>query len=445
MTFPRLSTSVPHSPPPTTALSDTSSSSSPPALSHAHRSRGGRYEHLGDVIAGDSQSTARSSTPRSIGTNLTQAILADGEAATSAQTVASTSRPVRPAARSRQIANLAQLARLAEMRPTNSIDLVRTSGVHWRGNELRDATARIKAGIERSLANFDVPMTGVVEGDHGVISTNMNHLEHREYLRGSIFPEAPFHEKLSKLGTKADRYLLHHQELGRPRPEPLPDLHGKRGGAVLKRLLDERPGVILGEAHSCSASKRLLVKHMDELKRQGVSTLFLEHLCADSHGSALDDYLRAPAGSPMPARLAAYLKLQDRGNTAFGQAPSRYGFVDLVKAAKDAGIKVVPLDTAATYSASEQDGDLRIRVMNFYAAERIRLEEPPGKWVAFVGSAHATRYQGVPGLDELTGTRSLIVDDFGSDKRPKVTTNVRGYADGQLDPDVVLSYKRNIA
>ncbi|WP_276310273.1 hypothetical protein [Brenneria alni] len=60
--------------------------------------------------------------------------------------------------------------------------------------------------------------------------------------------------------------------------------------------------------------------------------------------------------------------------------------------------------------------------------------------MAFVGSAHATTYEGIPGLAELHGVRSLIIDDNGKKSRPEVHTNVKNYGN-KLNPDVIMSYK----
>ncbi|MFE8117981.1 TraB/GumN family protein [Brenneria goodwinii] len=77
--------------------------------------------------------------------------------------------------------------------------------------------------------------------------------------------------------------------------------------------------------------------------------------------------------------------------------------------------------------------------MNYYAAEKIRLSQPEGKWLAFVGSTHATTHEGIPGFAQLHGVRSLIIDDNGNKSLPEIHTNVKSYVN-KLNPDVTLSY-----
>lgn len=150
--------------------------------------------------------------------------------------------------------------------------------------------------------------------------------------------------------------------------------------------------------------------------------------------------MAAPKGGFLPARVHAYLDLLTRGNLPPGEKMPKHGFAELVKAAKDGGLNIIPLDTAETYATSGSTDNTRIKVMNHYAAEKIRLSKPEGKWIAFVGSAHATTYEGIPGLAQLQGVRSLIVDDFGTKFRPEIQVNVKNYA-SKINPDVTMSYR----
>ncbi|RUQ46417.1 membrane-targeted effector domain-containing toxin [Corynebacterium pseudodiphtheriticum] len=67
---------------------------------------------------------------------------------------------------------------------------------------------------------------------------------------------------------------------------------------LIKRLFQQKLGLVIGEAHSAQSSKEFLIKHMKLLKKQGVKTLYVEHLLTDLHQHELDilhDTLKCPA------------------------------------------------------------------------------------------------------------------------------------------------------
>lgn len=299
-----------------------------------------------------------------------------------------------------------------------------------------------KSDLKDGLAEYGLKIDDVVVSQNrSKIRINLNYLEINHYLGRAKGLWMPSDSATAPLVSKANRYLDDFKAQDKAGLAPLDKLKSKDSLGVMSELLRDSPGLVIGEAHSSVASKRELIKNMANLKAQGVSTLYMEHICADSHGKALNEYMNAPKGSPMPARLKAYLDMQTEGNRGIGKPPSKYNFTTLLEAAKQAGLEVVALDTAKTYATSEDDFDnTRIKVMNYYAAEKIRLHQPEGKWIAFVGSGHATTYEGVPGLAELHGVRSLIIDDHGARSKPSVDFNVKDYA-GKLNPDATLSYK----
>ncbi|MCH5532895.1 membrane-targeted effector domain-containing toxin [Pseudomonas syringae] len=300
-----------------------------------------------------------------------------------------------------------------------------------------------KKTLGEGLSEVGVKLDDViVSQSRQTINVNLNYIEMNEYLGRdqNMWIQPDRNNAGKKLHAKATLYFSDFSAQDKPPLGPLSKLKSKESLGVMRELLSDSPGLVIGEAHSSVASKRELIKNMKSLKADGVTTLYMEHLCADSHGKALDDYLKAPEGSPMPARLKAYLDMQTRGNLGIGKVASEYNFTTLIRAAKDAGLHVVPLDTAKTYETSLEGGETRFKVMNYYAAEKIRLDQPAGKWVAFVGSGHAATCDGVPGLAQLHGVRSLIIDDFGAKSRPDININAKKYAD-KINPDVVLSYK----
>lgn len=220
---------------------------------------------------------------------------------------------------------------------------------------------------------------------------------------------------------------------------------------VLETLLAHTSkGIVIGEVHHHINSKRLLIDNMERMARLGVETLFLEHLFFDVDKKDLDSYMQSPPGSAMPDALKSRLAGLDRqqlwATVADEALKARYCLSRVVEAAKLAGLQIVPIDCAASYNvyrsglvASPRDEKIRYQVMNYLADKCITGRDLPGKWLAFVGSAHVNTCLEVPGLAELTGAISLIVSDAReASGHPPVRTRVKGYA-GAIDPDVVLS------
>ncbi len=342
-------------------------------------------------------------------------------------------------------ASLKELAKWSEIKQTSIADPRSMQGVNNPDME-KKYLMNAKTLLETRIKASGLKLSDVMVHDDGkTLATNLNHIEFRTFFnRSGGFWDQPADNvarKSDSLIKKADLYFKAFQKENRADPSPLAMPRNNKPLGIIKEILQGDSGLVIGEAHNCVASKRVLIENMKDLKSAGVTTLFMEHLCSDSHGKDLADYLSAPKGTPMPKRLEIYLDTQTREQGGIGGKPSKYGFKELVQAAKEAGINVIPVDTAATYATSTSDGNARYKAMNYYAAEKIRLTQPQGKWIAFVGSGHAARCEGVPGLSELTGTRSMIIDEYGQSSKPKIEVNVKGYLN-QINPDIVLSYKK---
>ncbi|WP_434702614.1 membrane-targeted effector domain-containing toxin [Pseudomonas sp. Z1-12] len=412
-----------------------------PTLGNLQRYPGGRYAHLGEAIV--HMKVADPGKKR------------QGEHGASAATATPVATPQNVASSSRQIAggtvesvfctDLAELASRSERTHTYLADPAVAYGhaakvPHAIGHKiLGDAKRYIESRLQPHGLKLDDVLTKATDKR---LEINLNYLEMRDYVgREGFWVQADGDRLREKLMDKADAYLNHFLALDLPALAPLPGLKSKNSLGVMRELLQDAPGLVIGEAHSSKSSKRVVIDNIKALKAAGVTTLYLEHLCADSHGKALDDYLAAPKGSPMPARLKVYLDTLTMGNLPPNAKKPAQGFTELVQAAKEGGLNIIPLDTAETYATSEASGNTRTKVMNYYAAEKIRLSKPEGKWIAFVGSTHATTFKEVPGLAQLHGVRSLIVDDFGSKARgAEIEVNVEGYGE-EINPDVVMSYK----
>jgi len=201
---------------------------------------------------------------------------------------------------------------------------------------------------------------------------------------------------------------------------------------------------IVGEVHSSISSKKFLITNMKRLKDEGFTTLFMEHLLYDVHQKQLNDYFLSDAkDGKLEEQLLCYLQEQDSAFGTLNSCGPRYeetryqwdnnNFTMLVKAAKEAGIRVVALDCKYEYNEQKkhQDyyGDMtdnyRPESMNFTAFQIItkEMENKNEKWFALMGNAHAKMYNNVIGVAELTGARSVYVSDNREDKKTTIDYN----------------------
>ncbi|TFY88687.1 membrane-targeted effector domain-containing toxin [Pseudomonas kairouanensis] len=178
----------------------------------------------------------------------------------------------------------------------------------------------------------------------------------------------------------------------------------------VERLYQHKLGLVIGEAHSARASKRLLIDTFKHLKQQGVRTLYIEHLLTDLHQEALDTYRRT---LKMPAILENYLLSLDAGHMPRYHGPDT--FTNVVKTANKYGFRVRALDCTASYHVKGLSGVKdREHLFSYFANQVITADQRTlgsHKWVAFMGSAHTDMYVGVPGIAQLQDAVSLHVRD----------------------------------
>ena len=180
--------------------------------------------------------------------------------------------------------------------------------------------------------------------------------------------------------------------------------------AFIRQLYKQKSGLVIGEAHVHQSSKQFLIKHMKLLKKEGIKTLYVEHLLTDLHQAELETL---HSTLKMPDNLKRYLKAQDAGHMSNYTGPHTYTRV--VKAANKMGIRVRALDCTASYHVKRMYGTkARINLFNYFANEVIKADQAaqgPHKWVAFMGDTHCDMYLGVPGIAQLQDAVSLRVRD----------------------------------
>ncbi len=200
---------------------------------------------------------------------------------------------------------------------------------------------------------------------------------------------------------------------------PLTQLSTQSEQVFIEQLYRHKNGLIIGEIHIQQSAKQLLIGAMKHLKKQGVKTLYMEHLLTDLHQAALDTFHRT---SKMPPGLRNYLMALDAG-----QMPGYKGahtFTNVVKTANKYGIRVRALDCTASYHLKGLIGDMsRSELFNYFANEVIKadqLAEGAHKWVAFMGNSHTDMHRGVPGVAQLQDAVSLHVRDTYPEQAKKL-------------------------
>jgi hypothetical protein len=201
----------------------------------------------------------------------------------------------------------------------------------------------------------------------------------------------------------------------------------------------------VGETHSDISPKRFLQDNMKNLKANGYGTLFFEHVFYETTmQESFNRYHAADAGSEMPRDLSCYLEyLGTKQSKRNGRNYDKdYNFVELVRLAKEAGIRVVAIDSEDAYTSGDSNinnGNTRYKTLNFLANEIIKREAGDEKWVALIGEAHLETLKGVPGIADITGTTSLHVYDLSlSTPETKVEfgRGVRDLGIAQITSDV---------
>ena len=196
------------------------------------------------------------------------------------------------------------------------------------------------------------------------------------------------------------------------------------------RILQEegQDGFIIGEGHWDYTPKKFLIDNMAELKRCGVTHLFLEHFF---YNTLIQRDLRE--------KKMTYI-LDKTLDHKFKGSRGGYDFRELILSAWANNITVIGIDTDSSYTI----GDIgkytipgrekqqkaarkaRITAMN-YVADKIIKKEKQGKFVALIGSAHLSK---IPdeclGLADILNVPSILFYPIG-EKPPKI--NVRNFVD----------------
>ncbi|MBX8490392.1 membrane-targeted effector domain-containing toxin [Pseudomonas cichorii] len=234
-----------------------------------------------------------------------------------------------------------------------------------------------------------------------------------DWVRSHSFtdPYIDFRAIRERLRTDAFQFFKQTRLPARPEMPPLEATDTCK--STLQKIFANAPGLVIGESHAESGSKKFLIDNMRLLSKLNVRTLYMEHLLNDFH---LQDLKTFAQSGRMPSNLKTYLKSLDAGHHT--DPMGQYTFLEVVNAANANNIRIQPIDCMASYrivGMNDPDGLLRIKMMNYFAHTTLQADAPSlgpkGKWLALVGNAHTNTYEGVPGLSELEGAIGLRAED----------------------------------
>lgn len=225
----------------------------------------------------------------------------------------------------------------------------------------------------------------------------------------------------------------------------IPQQLGDDANTALLSLIQQNQGVIIGESdHGSETPKKLVIDNMQRLKELGVTTLFLEHVFSDTQLELFEAYFKSET-LEMPVMLKNYLSYLDCGHLGENHS-SPYSFTGVVIQAKLHGIKIIPIDTYASYaikpglSTLATSSKKRALLMNYVAAKQLQAYQqssPAEKYVVFCGSMHINAVtHKVPGITECTGLPTIVVERIcPEDKCETISTD---NAEHIVKPDVLI-------
>lgn len=184
-------------------------------------------------------------------------------------------------------------------------------------------------------------------------------------------------------------------------------------------------GVFIGEFHDNGASKSFLIENMQRLKEAGVTTLFMEFVEYDGGQKALDAYFQSK-DPKMDIPPEVKVILQEYDDHFHFEDKGIPGFMDLVRAAKAAGIRIVGLESEASslagYSRTGSGGAERLEALNYNTKVIIDKEKGDGKFIALMGTSHVIETDGVLGMSQMMGLPSMLLFDQNNPLNAEIKT-----------------------
>ncbi|MGE8066028.1 dermonecrotic toxin domain-containing protein [Pseudomonas sp. NPDC089569] len=177
---------------------------------------------------------------------------------------------------------------------------------------------------------------------------------------------------------------------------------------LIERILNQAPGLVVGESQDRIASMRFLIENMPVLSRHGVRTLYFHRLLNDF--SQVDLNAFASTGT-MSDDLEAFLQqLQS-------DPSGRYTPLEVVRAARLNGVRVQATDCLASYRYPGPPYPERQEqtIKNYLTHTIMQANESindSGKWVVLTDQENINTFRGMPGISELHGGVGLRIEEI---------------------------------
>lgn len=181
---------------------------------------------------------------------------------------------------------------------------------------------------------------------------------------------------------------------------------------ILKGLLKDTRGLVIGEGRGSMASKQFLIENMPLLSKLKVRTLYLQQVLTDFQQADLDTFTRT---GNMTGNLERYLKEIDQVE---GADPSgQFTFLELVRTAQKNHIRLQAIDCFASYREAGPGAikdPFDVQMKNYFARTVIDADQTargPHQWVALVKEGNASALDSIAGLSELEGAVGMRIEE----------------------------------
>ncbi len=216
-----------------------------------------------------------------------------------------------------------------------------------------------------------------------------------------------FTEKFRTLVSSARRF---YQNLVWDTLPPRPQIPAVDSSTTLNTLIERifkaAPGLVIGETLDRITSMRLMIENMPSFASQGVKTIYMRRLLSDFAQTELNNYFNTGV---LSEDLEEYL-------THLGTDPAgRFNELQLVKSARQNGIRVQATDCAANYKKSTASVAVDEQMLTNHMTSEIMFSDQtlngPNNWVLLTGVENTNTFRGLAGISELEGGIGLRVEE----------------------------------
>jgi hypothetical protein len=187
---------------------------------------------------------------------------------------------------------------------------------------------------------------------------------------------------------------------------------------LLAQVFQNAPGLVVSETLGRITSMRFMIENLADMAKQGVKTLYVRRLLSDFAQSDLNAYFKSGV---MSEDLENYL-------TRLGSDPSEhFNELQLVKTARQNGIRVQATDCAATYKKKIAFTRTEEQMStNHLTSEIMTLDKAindVGKWVVLTGIESTNTFRGLAGISELEGGIGLRIEEVDPGQGTRISAD----------------------